>query len=119
MHKLLTGLAAAAMALAGCTTQLGHTTLLTADNMDGMPDPVARGVKGEHCQIQWTQDLQPKLQKAMARALDAAGQGNALANTSIYYTRQTWILVIRNCLSVEGDVVQIERVEGLDGGREE
>lgn len=118
MRKLTLGLAAAAL-LGGCTTQLGHTTLLTAESIDGIPEPVADDVEGEHCQIQWTIDLQPKLQKAMQRALESAGDGNALANTSIYYTRQTWILFNRNCVSVEGDVVQIERVEGLDGGREE
>lgn len=116
-HHLLGAAAAAVLALAGCTSQLGHTTLLTAESIDGIPDPVAHDVRGEHCQIQWTMDLQPRLQKAMQRALRSAGEGNALANTSIYYTRQTWILFNRNCLSVEGDVVEIERVEGLDGGR--
>lgn len=99
----------ASLALAGCTTTLGTASILSTKNLRSIPDPIVTGVRGEDCQIQWTLDLQPKLSKAIAAAIaDGGKEGNGLANVTIYYSRYIWILFTQNCLTVEGDVVELD-----------
>ena len=104
--------AALAVGVAGCTSQIGHFNLLMAENVNGMPQPIRRGVSGQDCQLEWSLDLRPKLEKAIAKAIGKTGDGNALTNVAVYESRYTYVLVNQSCIRVEGDLVRIDAVTG-------
>ena len=99
----------AALCAAGlaCTSQIGHVNLVILENVNGLPPPIRRGAVGEDCQIEWTRDLQPKLDRAIAQAIGTTGDGNALANVTVTSSRWLYVLFQQNCIGVQGDVVKV------------
>ena len=92
----------------GCTSQIGHLSLVSTENISAAPPRLQRDVTGRDCINDWFGNQQPNLERAIDMAVAHSEEGNALTNVSITY-RANWIfLFIRRCYTVNGDVVDVK-----------
>ena len=120
MKKFLkySAVAAATLLLAtGCTNRLGNMTMVSTNNVDGLSAKVKteNRVKGESCLNNILLipfgDFQNRLQIATDNAIDnghkAGIKGDVLVNAKINISAWTIIIGGQNCLTVEGDLIQL------------